>query len=142
MQPRAKETLMGIVPAGREVPEIPIDDPRHKAGALLTPARIGQVFYSYSAACQGRLEKLILRRIGWTHIDCQSETGKWITNFLGGNQCKDGRNWEIIELDTAKAIAFRFLEGKDAELQRTLTATQDEMNAVRVTIAKMKEKAD
>ena len=47
----------------------------HEAGVLLTADIVGKTLYSHSAACEGRLVKLFITEVGYTHTSFRRKKG-------------------------------------------------------------------
>lgn len=111
----------------------------HECGVLLTQKVVGTTLYSHGAACRGRLVKLFVMSVGWTHTRYKLEGNDEEGFFCTGNQGQGAKNWEAVDLQIAsdeirhywrtraqeKAKELETLHAQWAEVERQLTASAD-----------------
>lgn len=101
----------------------------HEVGVLLTPDIVGKKLYSHQAACKGRLVSLFVDEVGYTHTKYHTEDGE-NGDFCTGNCGKGGKNWEAINLDTAKQEIKQYWLKAIADKQQELSELIDDQEAV------------
>lgn len=91
----------------------------HDVGVLLTKDVVGKTLYSHYAACQGKIVKLFITEVGYTHTSFETADGR-TGSFCTGNQGKGARNWEAIDFELAQKKALCFWINKVAEMRGVL----------------------
>lgn len=81
---------------------------KHESGVLLTKQIIGQMLYSHSAACQGKLIVLTIDKIEGHQVFYHLEDGKSHV-FIIADAKNGDRVWEAIDQATAYAEIANFL---------------------------------
>lgn len=97
-----------------------MSDP-HEVGELLTKEIVGKTLYSHVAACKGKMVKLFITEVGYTHTSYETEDGK-VGSFVTGSQGKGARNWEAISFELAKKEALRYHAQEMRVVERNLLA--------------------
>lgn len=111
----------------------------HDVGVLLTVDVIGKTLYSHSAARHGKLVKLYIRKVGYTHTEYETSNGEK-GMFATGNQGKGGKNWEAVSFSVAKAVALKHLEKKVHCMREQLKQAENEKNKINRTYPDFKDR--
>lgn len=114
---------------------------RHACGVFMSPNLEGTFFYSHGAAKEGRLVKVKIVKVGYTHVQCQHEDRREESHFSVGNCGKGGRNWEVIDLEFAEREIELFWKHQEAQKLAELEAIQAQHAFARKAINEAKQEA-
>lgn len=118
-----------------------MEDEQNAHGVYISPNLEGAFFYSYSAAKEGRLVRLKIVKVGYTHITIQREDLPHEDNFGVGNCGKGGRIWEVINLALAEREIELFWKHQEAQKLAELEAIQAQHALARKAINEAKQEA-
>ena len=116
-------------------------DAQDTCGVLMSPDKQGMFFYSHSAAREGRLVRVKIVEVGYTHVRCQHEDRTKDTSFTVGNRGRGGRNWEVIDLELAEREIELFWNYGEAQKIAELEAIQKQHALIGKAISEAKQAA-
>lgn len=111
---------------------------RNACGVFMSPNLNGTFFYSHSAAREGRLVKVKIVEVGYTHVTCQHDDLRDEKHYSVGNCGRGGRNWEVIDLELAEREIELFWKHQEAQKLAELEAIQKQHALARKAINEAK----